>query len=403
MINELIIAVSLTIGISALCSTLEAIILSVTTAEIENLKLSSKKKGLLLEKFHIEIEETSSAILSLNTIANTLGATLVGGLAETTLGGGGNNLFIFACGMTVGILFFAEILPKKLAFAYRKELVSKFIYPLFFVRIIMSPFSKICKVTVKAVVPEKEREESSDEEEIILLAKKGAETGSLTNEESDLVTNALRLDRVQVHQIMTPRTVVTALEENLTVKEVFELHPNVPFARIPVFKDSIDKISGMVRRRDLHNAIVEKKENLKIYELAKDAIFVPENTTADKALRLLLAQHCQLSMVVDEFGSVVGVLAMEDIIENILGKEIFEHDDPAVDMRELAKQKHHFQSLKDGNTLVLNISFANYWIHDLSPFLWQFPEPYSNFGPGGIRWYGIAYLMGFWLLPAYSN
>ena len=349
MINELIIAVSLTIGISALCSTLEAIILSVTTAEIENLKLSSEKKGLLLEKFHNEIEETSSAILSLNTIANTLGATLVGGLAETTLGGGGNNLFIFACGMTVGILFFAEILPKNLAFAYRKELVSKFIYPLFFVRIIMSPFSKICKVTVKAVVPEKEKEESSDEEEIILLAKKGAETGSLTNEESDLVTNALRLDRVQVHQIMTPRTVVTALEENLTVKEVFELHPNVPFARIPVFKDSIDKISGMVRRRDLHNAIVEKKENLKIYELAKDAIFVPENTTADKALRLLLAQHCQLSMVVDEFGSVVGVLAMEDIIENILGKEIFEHDDPAVDMRELAKQKHHFQSLKDGN------------------------------------------------------
>ena len=101
----------------------------------------------------------------------------------------------------------------------------------------------------------------------------------------------------------------------------------------------------------LSNYLVQalKKENLKIYELAKDAIFVPENTTADKALRLLLAQHCQLSMVVDEFGSVVGVLAMEDIIENILGKEIFEHDDPAVDMRELAKQKHHFQSLKDGN------------------------------------------------------
>ena len=105
----------------------------------------------------------------------------------------------------------------------------------------MSPFSKICKVTVKAVVPEKEKEESSDEEEIILLAKKGAETGSLTNEESDLVTNALRLDRVQVHQIMTPRTVVTALEENLTVKEVFELHPNVPLLESQFSKTLLTK------------------------------------------------------------------------------------------------------------------------------------------------------------------
>lgn len=347
MINELVIAVSLTIGISALCSTLEALILSVTTAEIENLKLVSKRRGKLLEKFHLEIEETSSAILSLNTIANTLGATLVGGLAETTLGGGANNLLIFACGMTIGILFFAEILPKNLAFAYRSDFIGKFIYPLYFVRIIMSPFSKICKFTVKAVVPVKEKDNASDEEEIILLAKKGAKTGTLTNEESDLVTNSLRLDKVEVKEIMTPRTVVTALDENLTVQEVFQLHPNVPFARIPIYKDSIDKISGMVRRRDLHNAVVEKNEKTKIGKLSKEATFVPENTTADKALRLLLSQHCQLSMVVDEFGSVVGVLAMEDIIENILGQEIFEPDDLAVDMRELAKQKHHFQVQKE--------------------------------------------------------
>ncbi len=349
MINELVIAVSLTIGISALCSTLEALILSVTTAEIENLKLVSQRRGKLLEKFHQEIEETSSAILSLNTIANTLGATLVGGLAETTLGGGGNNLLIFACGMTIGILFFAEILPKNLAFAYRSEFIGKFVYPLYFVRFVMSPFSKICKYTVKVFVPVKEKNNSSDEEEIILLARKGAKTGSLTSEESDLVTNSLRLDKVEVHEIMTPRTVVTALDENLSVKDVFKLHPNVPFARIPIYRDSIDTISGMVRRRDLHNAVVEKNENIRIGNLAKEATFVPENATADKALRLLLSQHCQLSMVVDEFGSVVGVLAMEDIIENILGQEIFEHDDPAVDMRVLAKQKHHLQLHKDKN------------------------------------------------------
>ena len=347
MINELIIAISLTIGISALCSTLEALILSVTTAEIESFKIKFPKRGKLLETFHRDIEETSSAILSLNTIANTLGATLVGGLAENALGDGTNSLFIFACGMTVGILFFAEILPKNLAFSFRSEVMGYFIYPLYFVRIIMTPFSKICKVTVKAVVPTKEKEDDSDEEEIILLAKKGAKAGTLTNEESDLVTNALRLDKVVVRDIMTPRTVVTSFEETLTVDEVFSLHPNVPFARLPIFKDSIDAISGMVRRRDLHKAMVEKKEKTMLINLAKDAVFVPENATADKALRLLLSEHSQLCMVVDEFGSFVGVLAMEDIIESILGQEIFEHDDLAVDMRELAKRKHQVRISKE--------------------------------------------------------
>ena len=113
MTIELVLAMVLTIGISALCSTLEAMLLSVTAAEIEELKERSPKKGIMLEKFKLELEETSSAILSLNTIANTLGATLVGGLAEKSFGGHANNLLIFALGMTLGILFFSEILPKK--------------------------------------------------------------------------------------------------------------------------------------------------------------------------------------------------------------------------------------------------------------------------------------------------
>ena len=349
MIYDLILAVSLTIGVSALCSTLEALILSVTSAEIENLKISSPRKGSLLEKFHEEIEETSSAILSLNTIANTLGATLVGGLAENVIGNGSNNLLIFACGLTIGILFFSEILPKNLAFAYRSEIVGKFVYPLLLVRVIMSPFSKICKATVKAVVPNKERVDGSDEEEIILLAKKGAKEGTLTSAESNLVTNSLKLDQVIIRDIMTPRTVVTSLDEKLTVNEVFRIHPNVPFARLPIFKDSIDTISGMVRRRDLHNAVVKNNGEKQLFELSKEAVFMPENASADKALRLLLSEHCQLSMVVDEFGSIVGVLALEDIIESILGQEIFEHDDPAVDMRELAKRKHEFEVEREKN------------------------------------------------------
>jgi CBS domain containing-hemolysin-like protein len=316
-------------------------ILSITPAEIEALKKKSSRKGKMLERYREEIEETTSSILSLNTIANTLGATLVGGLAEKAFGDGGDSVLIFAGGMTLGILFFAEIIPKNIAIAdaCRVGLQANLVYPLSVVRFVMAPISKICKATVKAVVPQNNEREIDEEEEIILLARKGAKEGSLSNNESDLVTNALRLDEVHVRDIMTPRTVVTAFEEDMTVEEVFNMYPNVPFARVPIFAETIDSVTGIVRRRDLLQAAAEDKDELVIKELAQEVVFVPENASADKALRLLLAQHSQLVVVADEFGSTVGVLAMEDIIESILGQEIFEHDDVAVDMRELARRK----------------------------------------------------------------
>ena len=344
MASQLVIAVTATICVSALCSILEAMILSVTTAEIENFKSSAPRRGKILEKYRRELEETSSAILSLNTIANTLGATLAGGLAEKTFGDGSNSILVFACGMTLGILFFSEILPKNLTVSYRVEMMGFLVPPLVIVRWLMTPFSKVCKFTMRAMVPPKERVTGEDEEEIILLARKGAKDGTLSSDESDWVTNALRLDDVKVSEIMTPRTVMLALEENLTVAEVFEQFPNVPFARIPIFADNIDHVTGVVRRRDLHNAMVEDQPSKSLRELSLPPLFVPENVSADKALRLLLAEHSQLSVAVDEFGSVAGVLAMEDVVESILGQEIFEHDDLAVDMRELAKRRHRARS-----------------------------------------------------------
>ena len=130
--------------------------------------------------------------------------------------------FFFALGMTLGILFFSEILPKNLAVSYRYEMAQKLVIPLAVVRWCMAPISKICKVTVRAIVPSKDKQTESDEQEIILLAQKGAKEGTLTNEESDLVTNALQLDNLKVEEIMTPRTVMFALDETLTVEQVYE-------------------------------------------------------------------------------------------------------------------------------------------------------------------------------------
>ena len=332
----LAIAIALTIGVSGICSILEAMVLSTTTAEVEALKNRSMKKGEMLERFRSEIEETSSAILTLNTVANTLGATLVGGLAQQIFGTEGNSMLYFAIGLTIGILLFAEIIPKNVGVRYRTRLQDSLVYPLMVVRFLMAPASKICKATVRAVVSDQPPESTSDEEEIILLAQKGAKEGNLSNDERDMIANALNLDDITVGEIMTPRTVVAALEEGCTVEEVFSNHNDVPFGRMPVYRENIDRITGMVRRRDLLRAKADDNFQQTVAELAEEIIFVPEKTTADKALRTFLRKHQQFAVVVDEFGSTAGVLSMEDIIESILGREIFEKDDVAVDMRELA-------------------------------------------------------------------
>ena len=333
----LVLAVLFTLGISGLCSVLEAMILSTTAAEIESLRKTRPKLGAQLDKFKREMEETTSAILTLNTIANTLGATLVGGLAAKIYGE--NKLIWISVGLTVRILIFSEILPKNAGVIYRRSLQPLLVPVLAVVRFLMAPLSKLCKVTVNLVI-QKKPEEAEADDEIILLAEKSAKEGTLSTSERDMISNALSLDEINVGEIMTPRTVVMALEEQQTVGEVFESNKNnIPFARIPVYQDNIDSITGVVRRRELLSAIAADQPERKVFEFQQKATFVPQVGTVAGALKTLQSSNQQLGVVVDEFGSTVGVVAMEDIFEHILGQEIFEKDDPAEDMRELARQK----------------------------------------------------------------
>ena len=325
-----------TISISAVCSLLEAFILSTTVAEIEGFKKESKKKGRMLEQFRTNIDETSSAILSLNTIANTLGAVVVGGLATHVFGS--ESLIYFSLGMTGLILIFGEIIPKTAGVTYRKGLQKHAIYLLWFVRAMMLPLVWFCTRTVRFFIRKRVSNGTSDEE-IILLAEKGAKEGNLTKSERSIITNTLRLDEVHINEIMTPRTVVSGINDSLTIGRILEEMPNIPFARLPIFNDTIDEITGIVRRRDLLEAKANDKENLQVKAIKEEAIFIPENAVAADALKLFLKTHLQMAIVVDEFGSMSGVITMEDVFEYILGQEIFEKDDIAVDMRELARRK----------------------------------------------------------------
>ncbi|NDV61896.1 HlyC/CorC family transporter [Puniceicoccales bacterium CK1056] len=333
----LVIAILLTLGVSAICSLLEAFILSTTMAEIEGLKKSHPKAGQLLEMYKVGIDETSSAILTLNTIANTAGATIVGALAARVLES--TSLGILSGGMVLGILFFSEIIPKNLGVAYRKNLQVYLVYPILVIRWSMSPLSYVAKKMLTLIMPTGQPTEEEQEEEIRLLAERSAQSGALSDDERDLISNALSLDDVSVESIMTPRTVVTFLKESLTVEEVCNEFKNIPFARIPIYKETIDEIAGIVRRRDILEANGEGKAEMTLEELKGDALFIPETASGLQALQLFMKKHQQIGVVVDEYGSTVGVITMEDVVEHLLGDEIYEESDMAVDMRELAKKR----------------------------------------------------------------
>ncbi|MBN1402931.1 MAG: HlyC/CorC family transporter [Opitutales bacterium] len=344
--SALIAAIVATLGISALCSLLEAVLLSTSVADIESLRKKSERRAHMLEKFRDGLDMTSSAILTLNTVANTLGATVVGLLASREFAHRPEMHFMLwavPALMVVGILVFSEIFPKNFGVAYRRQLHPYIVYPMALVRWSMWPVALLARYTIRALLPSEEKkkkdEEESDEEEILLLADKQAKEGVLSTSERDMIANALRLDDVHVSEIMTPRTVVTFVEASESVGEVSQRYKAIPFARIPVFHDSIDNVVGLVRRRDIMQAYSEDRDSTPMNAMMVPIPVVPETASGLDALQLFLKEHQQLALVVDEFGSTAGVVTMEDVIEQLLGREIYEETDLAIDMRELAMRR----------------------------------------------------------------
>ena len=228
----------------------------------------------------------------------------------------------------------------------------------------MTPLSALVAIVVRMLLKPTQAT-TNNEEEILLLAEKSAKEGTLTSNEHEMISNTLSLDDTLVHEIMTPRTVVYAINDQQTVGSLIEKENNLPFARIPVYHEQSDNITGIVRRRDILGAKAKGKDHIHLSELASEALFIPDNATAQDALQTFLKNHQQLAITVDEFGTISGVIAIEDVIEQIIGQEIFEDDDPAIDMRELArrrqfalKRKNHYPAPDTGYTIDLLSAYA---------------------------------------------
>ena len=334
MVLPLVIAV--TVGTSFLCSLFESIILSTTIAEIEALKRTRPRRGAALETLKREIDATISAILTLNTVANSLGSVVVGALAVRFYTGS-TVVAISVCFGAV-LLVFSEVLPKNIGVAHRRMLQPFVVYPLMGIRRALVPVTWLCALVVRPFVGPPAALHGSGEE-IMLLAERGAKEGTLGKSESSIIANALSLDNVRVSEIMTPRTVVTALHRSSSVAEVFRDHPTLTFGRMPVFGKNMDDILGVVRSRDLLKAKAHDQDAGLVEQFMQEAQFIPETATVGNALQLSLRTHNKLLVVVDEFGATAGVVTMEDVIEHLLGREIFDKDDVAVDMRELARTR----------------------------------------------------------------
>jgi len=332
----LVSAIVVTLGVSFVCSLFEAFSLSTTVAEIEGLKKIHPRRGQRLETIKLELDTTISTILTLNTIANGLGSVVIGALGAHVLG----DRWLVVVTMLFGavLLVGAEVLPKTMGVVYRRALAPYVVMPLWWMRRLLTPITWACNALVRLVVGPGGHGHSSGEE-IILLAEHGARHGTLSLSESSIIANALSLDDVRVSQLMTPRTVVAALRKSATVGDVLREMPNVAFGRLPVYDRNLDDIVGLVRRRDLLNAKANAKDSVLVESIMHEVQFVPETASVANAMQVCLKTHQRLLIAVDEFGATAGVITMEDIIEHLIGGEIFEKDDVAVDMRELARAK----------------------------------------------------------------
>lgn len=332
-LTMLIVYTTLAIGVSFLCSLLEAVLLSMSHSHVSILEKSGSKSGALWSKLKTDdAVKPLTAILTLNTIAHTMGAAGVG--AEVQSIWDESWLTVASVILTIAVLIFSEIIPKTLGSVYWKQLATPSGWILYFLTKLLSPlFIPILWAKKRLPQPPKT---IVTRDELAVLADIGEEEGTLEEDEETVIHNLLKLRDVPVMDIMTPRVVTTAFEESWTIQQVMNDTPILRFSRIPVFGTDIDDLKGFVIRSEILTAASRDEWSLTLSELVKPLEKMKQSDSVDQALELFLARKVQIAAVIDDFGGTSGILTMEDVIETLLGEEIVDELDEVEDMRELA-------------------------------------------------------------------
>jgi CBS domain containing-hemolysin-like protein len=320
---------------SFLCSIAEAVILSVTPAYIAVLEKDGKPAGRLLREQADSINKPLAAILTLNTIAHTVGAAGAGAQAAVVFGSA--YVGVASGVLTLLILIFSEIIPKTLGATYWRQLAPLVAYGLRALVWLLYPFVKLSQAFMRHGA-EGPRLSGFSRREFAAMAELSANEGQLGQEEAEMLQSLLYLKSTQVADAMTPRTVVFSTPQEMTVGAFFDRHAGVRFSRIPVYGKDKDDVTGFVLRRDLLVALARGQTARPLQDFRRDIEVLTERMTLSHALHEFLRVRAQIMLVVDEYGGVDGILTMEDIVETLLGLEIVDEGDKADDMQDVARR-----------------------------------------------------------------
>jgi len=336
-LDLLILFFLLSVGVSFLCSVLESVLLSVNMSYVAVLEKERPKIGGLLRLHKENINKSIASILILNTIANTLGAAAVG--AQASLVFGSDAVVYVSIVLTFAILFLSEIIPKTIGAIYWKSLapLSAQIIRIFIW--ITYPIILTTLFVTNKISRGKEDSNSLTKDELLESMLLSEDEGVIDEKESDVIENVLKLDKIKVMDVLTPRSVVFALDEAMTIKEIIETQEDIfKFSRIPVYKDSIEDVVGLVMtKRIFKQALVD--DSVTVGSIKKRIFSLNENIPVSKALDLFISKKDHMFLVKDKYDQTEGIITLEDCIETVLGVEIVDESDSTVDMRELAKQR----------------------------------------------------------------
>jgi len=324
------------IGVSFICSILEAVLLSITPSYVEQVAQNKPLQGHILSKVKARLDESISGILILNTFAHTMGAAGVGSQALQVFGAEWETLIAIL--LTLAILYFSEIIPKTIGATYWRQLAIPASHTIFWLTKLVYPLIWISTFITR--VFRKKGQDEITREEIIALASLGFKKGSLISQENDYLTNVLKLREIKSEQILTPRTVMHCLSKDTTVSQALDHERTTEFSRIPVFEQDLDHITGLVTKVELLMIDRDGGGDQPIGQFARPITRISENLPVQQMLDLSIKKREHLFLVEDEYGQTAGLVTLEDAIETMLGREIVDETDTVDDLQKLAKGKY---------------------------------------------------------------
>ena len=332
---ELLLVVTAVLMTSAICSLFEAVLYSVPVSRIEALERAGSPSGHVLKELRRRVDRPIAAVLSLNTIANTGGGAIAGALAVQVFGG---NIWLFSCVFTLTILVFSEVLPKTIGVVYARDLAPLIARPLRGLVWLFRPLITLTQQATKLVWSGQQEQRVSDDE-LLTMVTLGLRSGDFQPHEARVIRNVLALERRTAAEVMTPRTVVFTLEAQTTVGDAAQNAELEKYSRVPVFESDAEDLVGIVHKVDILKSVANDQFDTTLAVLMRPVHFVGDTTSLDRLLLGFLERRQHAAAVIDEFGSFVGLVTLEDVLEELLGREIVDEFDQVTDQRAFAKRR----------------------------------------------------------------